>query len=101
MALSLLFAQWEGIHHKHAHAEHIEVASPAFSAKTHLSSDADKSISHSCLLFDALTLGAALQTYVHPGLLLASASGKSVDLTVFSWSPPFVGHFCPRAPPLP
>jgi hypothetical protein len=98
LSSSLLFTQWLGLSHKVAHAEQYQAAvTKVFSSS--VTSGQDGKLSHSCLLFDAVTLGAALQTAIYAGLLLRNQSAKLLATPLRSWSAPFSSHFCPRAPP--
>lgn len=98
LSSSLLFTQWLGLGHKVAHAEQYQ-ATVTKTLSSSVTSEQDGKLSHSCLLFDAVTLGAALLTALYAGLLLRDQRIKLLATPLRSWSAPFSSHFCSRAPP--
>ncbi|RJG04338.1 hypothetical protein D3878_09940 [Noviherbaspirillum sedimenti] len=104
LVLALLFAQWLGLAHR---IEHAGLAQPAQTvqlaqagqASLQTNANYDKSLEHSCALFDATALAAALNS---PPVSLAVVPGAQVLalwLAFASWDAPFLRHFSSRAPP--
>lgn len=101
LVLALLFAQWLGLSHR---VEHAGLAQPQPVQASHWSLQADasydKTLEHSCALFDATSLAAALNS---PGVSLAILPGARVLalwVAFASWDAPFLRLFSSRAPPL-
>lgn len=106
--LALLFAQWLGLAHR---IDHAGLAQPAQAAQSvrlaqagqsalQTNTDYDKSLDHSCALFDASALAAALNS---PPVSLAIVPGAQVLalwVAFASWDAPFLRYFSSRAPPL-
>jgi hypothetical protein len=99
LAFALLFAQWIGIAHTIAHADQFLAQNHAMVSGSDTDQDHGDSLSHSCLLFDAITLSAALHTAEFGGLKLLAASVPAMNIALLSWEAPFSSHFSSRAPP--
>jgi hypothetical protein len=102
LAFAVLFAQWIGIAHAIAHADQLLVqtqATASSSTNDHSDGDGD-SLSHSCLLFDAITLSAALHTAEFGGLTSPRPGVPAMEIPLLSWDALFNSHFSSRAPPL-
>lgn len=101
LTLAMVFAHWQGLAHRIAHAsQHPVLAAIAPAGAGEAPSSADqKAVQHSCLAYDAATVSPALHT---PGCTLAAIPAGRVlaQWVAFdSWQAPFTPYFSSRAPP--
>jgi hypothetical protein len=95
LAMTVLLAQWIGLHHgiRHAEWQHSLASTQPV--------DEESAVFHSCLIFDAATLAdsISLNPYVAP--LLTGIPLVVLWAAFASWDAPLSLHFSSRAPPLP
>lgn len=105
LVVALLFAQWLGLAHRIDHARPAQAMQQVQHDVSAVQGDAatagyDKSLEHSCALFDATVLASALHS---PAMSLPVLPGTQV-LALWqafaSWDAPLLLHFSSRAPPL-
>jgi hypothetical protein len=97
-AFAMLSMQWAGLHHKIAHADRLQAQSYTVASVSADDVDQDKELFHSCLLFDAVTLSAALQNALID-LSISAVSQAIRETPLLSWQAPFNSYFLSRAPP--
>ena len=98
--VALLFSQWTGLGHQIAHGQELYASKIAASTQEYSSlGESGSEIGHSCLLFDALTLGAILHGNEYQAQLPTIVCPHLNSVASFSWLGPFIGHFSSRAPP--
>lgn len=98
VVMAMLCAQWVGLAHSIAHGG-LQQASPYFSAHVTTPETGGKYATHSCVLFDAAAIGAALDTPPVSLALLPGLPVLALWLAFASWNAPFLRHFSSRAPP--
>lgn len=99
LMLAMVFAHWQGLAHRIAHASQYPSAAHDTAANGSAASH-QKTVQHSCLAFDAATVAPALDT---PACTTAiRPAGRVLALwTAFeSWNAPFTSYFSSRAPPV-
>lgn len=99
LTIAMVFAHWQGLSHRIAHASQYPTASNNLAAGSPAGSD-QKAQQHSCLAYDAATVAPALHT---PGCSAGILPGGRVlaQWAAFeSWDAPFTPWFSSRAPPL-
>lgn len=98
LTIAMVFAHWQGLSHRVAHAwqsraaAEVDVAAPSGSHQ--------KAYTHSCLAYDAATVAPALHS---PGCTTGLLPGGRVlaQWAAFaSWDAPFTPYFSSRAPPV-
>lgn len=97
LTFAMIFAHWQGLSHRIAHAWQYPTVSEAV-AQGPAGPD-QKALQHSCLAYDAATVAPALHT---PGCHLAILpSGRVLAqwAAFTSWNAPFTPYFSSRAPP--
>jgi len=98
---ALQCAHWQGLAHRLGHASRV-IGGSELSVPAGVDAAASASIEqagHSCLAFDAATVGAVLAS---PCVLIDPprfAPVTAVWLAFISWLVPFTPHFSSRAPP--
>jgi len=100
LVVALLFAQWLGLAHR---IEHVRPAQQAPHAASIVQADTagyDKSLEHSCALFDATTLANILHSPAVSLPVLPGAQILALWVAFASWDAPVLLHFSSRAPPL-
>lgn len=98
LAIGLVFAQWAGLGHRIAHAPLSQERVIALSASAAGDPESGGAY-HSCLIFDAATLGASLHTPPFAALPPAARCTPLPALPFLSWMAPFAPQFSSRAPP--
>ena len=97
LIVALIFAHWQGLAHRIGHASQpyagVDNVAPS-QAPTH------KKMSHSCLAFDAATVGAAICSQPFIVVIPSHAHVLALWIAFTSRHPPFTPHFSSRAPPL-
>ena len=97
LIVALIFAHWQGLAHRIGHASQpyagVDNVAPS-QAPTH------KNMSHSCLAFDAATVGAAICSQPFIVVIPSHAHVLALWIAFTSRHPPFTPHFSSRAPPL-
>ncbi|RJF97583.1 hypothetical protein [Noviherbaspirillum saxi] len=96
LALALLFAQWTGLQHRIEHASTAQASQQVSSKVT----DENKKLTHSCLAFDATTVGDIVHLPPFTAPLITSVRVLALWTAFTSWDAPLVRHFSSRAPPL-
>ncbi|MFC4932816.1 hypothetical protein [Massilia sp. GCM10023247] len=99
LTLVMVFAHWQGLAHRIAHAAQFPAAGAGLAASTPGSAD-QRAVPHSCLAYDAATVAPALHS---PACTLGILPGGRVlaQWAAFdSWDAPFTPYFSSRAPPL-
>jgi len=99
LALAMVFAHWQGLAHRIAHASR-HFAATADAAKDGSAGADLKAAPHSCLAYDAATVSPALAT---PACTTAAIPAERILaqwLAFDSWNAPFTPYFSSRAPPL-
>ncbi len=96
LVVAILSSQWAGFAHRIAHASYKQQAGMSAVVITH---GVDKSIEHSCLLFDAATLASSIDTSPYTPRILPSATVLALWQAFASWDAPLLCHFSSRAPP--
>jgi hypothetical protein len=101
LVLALLFAQWLGLAHRieHAGLQQTAMQAQARQAAAQANAGFDKSLDHSCALFDAAALATALNSPAAIPTLLPGTQVLALWVAFASWDAPFLCHFSPRAPP--
>ena len=111
LVLALLFTQWVGFVHSVVHAGwqgqyvststgfYVDSIESQISPKSDVSNNSDSNVSHSCTLFDALTLAATVHTPPYLPLLLPTVRMVQLWVSYISHVVRFIPHFCSRAPP--
>lgn len=98
LTLAMVFAHWQGLAHRIAHAsQHISSTADA-SRDGSLGSDV-KAAQHSCLAYDAATVSPALHTPPCTTAAIPADRILAQWLAFDSWSAPFAPWFSSRAPP--
>lgn len=99
LTLAMVFAHWQGLSHRIAHAAQFPNAAASLAASTPGNTH-QKALPHSCLAYDAATVAPALHSPAcAPGILPGGqvlAQWAAFD----SWDAPFAPYFSSRAPPL-
>lgn len=103
---ALLSSHWQGLAHRIGHAsrmlagaETVELASASAASTDAGMTPLDQSAAHSCLAFDAATVGAFLCTSPFVFAMPRHAPVMALWLAFISRIAPFTAHFSTRAPP--
>lgn len=103
LTLAMVFAHWQGLAHRVAHAWQTPSAAvdtaAIGAAAPHQSTD-QKTVSHSCLAYDAATVAPALDTPPCTAIALPPARVLAQWTAFASWHAPFTPYFSSRAPPV-
>ena len=104
--LALLVTQWIGLMHRVAHAGLFSDVSTLTLknitekvVKENKVQNKNENLSHSCVAFDAATLGYAVVTSPIAMLVMAAQYETTQRIAFLSWSAPFFPCFSSRAPP--
>lgn len=99
LMLAMVFAHWQGLAHRIAHAT--QYASAALDSAVNGSAASHQNIvPHSCIAFDAATVAPALDTPACTTAILPSARVLAQWTASDSWHAPFTPYFSSRAPPV-
>jgi hypothetical protein len=96
LVLVILCAQWAGFAHRISHASLQQQTSVSGIEKN---VGLEKSVEHSCQLFDATALAAVLHTPPYSSVALPGVQVLALWSAFASWDAPFICHFSSRAPP--
>ena len=99
LTLAMVFAHWQGLAHRIAHAYQYPTAALDSAAKGSAASH-QKTVQHSCLAFDAATVAPALDTPPCTIAILPPVRVLALWSAYASWSAPFTPYFSSRAPPV-
>lgn len=101
LVAALLFAQWLGLAHRIDHSGLQQTSGQAQGSLLTSPSDVnvDKSLDHSCALFDAAALATVLNSPAIVPAILPAAQVLALWQAFASWDAPFLCHFSSRAPP--
>lgn len=101
LVIALLFAQWLGLAHRIDHSDLQQTIAQAQGPLLTSPSDGniDKSLDHSCALFDGAALATALNSPAVVPAILPAAQVLALWQAYASWDAPFLCHFSSRAPP--
>lgn len=111
LLLSMLAGQWTGLEHRVRHAglagtlHHLLPAVPDGASLADVAAQAggvdgaEEGYAHSCQLFDAATLSAAIHVTRLPGACERAAQDWRLPWPPSSWQAVFIAHFSSRAPP--
>jgi hypothetical protein len=112
LIVAMLCSHWQGLVHRISHASRmlggietaqmltVDGAAAASVVSTDQSPD-QNGAGHSCLAFDAATVGAALCGTPFTALLSAERPVLQAWIAFISYLAPLTPHFSSRAPPLP
>lgn len=100
LVVALLFAQWLGLAHRIEHVRPAQLAPHAAAVAQADTAGYDKSLEHSCALFDATTLANILHSPAVSLPVLPGAQILALWVAFASWDAPVLLHFSSRAPPL-
>jgi hypothetical protein len=99
LTIAMVFAHWQGLSHRIAHASQYPNAANSLAASTPAGSH-QKALQHSCLAYDAATVAPALHTPGCSGGILPGGRVLAQWAAFDSWDAPFTPYFSSRAPPL-
>lgn len=99
LTLAMVFAHWQGLAHRIAHASQYPTAAHDTAANGSAASH-QKTVQHSCLAFDAATVAPALDTPACTSAILPAGRVLALWSAFDSWNAPFTSHFSSRAPPV-
>ena len=99
LMLTMVFAHWQGLAHRVAHAWLLPSAALDGAASGPAVPD-QKIVSHSCLAYDAATVAPALHTPPCTTQALPAARVLALWTAFDSWNAPFTPYFSSRAPPV-
>lgn len=99
LTLAMVFAHWQGLSHRIAHASQYSGAANSLADGTPAGSD-QKAQQHSCLAYDAATVAPALHTPPCIAGILPGGRVLALWAAFDSWDAPFTPYFSSRAPPL-
>lgn len=99
LTLAMVFAHWQGLAHRVAHAWQYPSAAVDTAANGSAASH-QKTVSHSCLAYDAATVAPALDTPPCTAIALPPARVLAQWTAFDSWHAPFTPYFSSRAPPV-
>ena len=99
LTLAMVFAHWQGLSHRIAHASQYPNASNTLAAGTPAGPH-QKALQHSCLAYDAATVAPALHTPACTAAILPGTQVLAQWAAYDSWDAPFAPYFSSRAPPL-
>jgi hypothetical protein len=100
LALSLLLTQGFGLHHRVSHAGLERATHLHSTSNAGQTNDQHGDITHSCLAFDAATLGASLHSDTGPQLPAIGIIWFQPGFAFISWQAALLRRFSSRAPPL-
>lgn len=99
LTLTMVFAHWQGLAHRIAHAT--QYASAAVDTAVNGSAAShQKTVPHSCLAFDAATVAPAMDTPASTAAVLPAVRVLALWAAFDSWNAPFTPYFSSRAPPV-
>ncbi|MDQ7969034.1 MAG: hypothetical protein REI95_05265 [Oxalicibacterium faecigallinarum] len=96
LVLALLCAQWAGLHHR---IEHAGLISPHVLQTIEAEDNHQPEATHSCILFDGISLADATPLLPVSLPLLPGARVLALWHAFASWDAPLLCHFSSRAPP--
>jgi hypothetical protein len=99
LTLAMVFAHWQGLAHRIAHATQYSSAA-LDSAVNGSAASHQKTVPHSCIAFDAATVAPALDTPACTTAILPAARVLAQWTAFDSWNAPFTSYFSSRAPPV-
>jgi hypothetical protein len=101
LVVALLFSQWMGLQHRILHAGWVN-GKPAATAMAGQDRQVDAyghAKSHSCALFDGITLAATAAVFVPALPVVSCAKVTALWIAYKSWAAPLTRFFSSRAPP--
>jgi hypothetical protein len=98
LTFALVFAYWQGLAHRIAHASQF-YAAPVDVVGQEIAGSHQKAIHHSCLAFDAATVSPTVCSPHHSAAILPGTDVLALLVAFASWVAPFEPHFSSRAPP--
>jgi hypothetical protein len=99
LTLTMVFAHWQGLAHRIAHASQ-HIAATADAANDGAGGADLKAAQHSCLAYDAATVSPALHTPACTSAAIPADRILAQWVAFESWNAPFTPYFSSRAPPL-
>jgi hypothetical protein len=99
LTLAMVFAHWQGLAHRIAHASQYPAAALDVGANGSAAAH-QKALPHSCLAYDAATVAPALHTPACTSAALPAVRVLALWAAFDSWDAPFTPYFSSRAPPL-
>ncbi len=99
LTLAMVFAHWQGLAHRIAHATQYSSAAVDTAINGSAASH-QKTVPHSCIAFDAATVAPALDTPACTTAILPAVRVLALWTAFESWHAPFTPYFSSRAPPV-
>lgn len=99
LTLAMVFAHWQGLAHRIAHATQYTSAALDTAVNGSAASH-QKTVPHSCIAFDAATVAPALGTPACNTAILPPVRVLAQWTAFDSWHAPFTPYFSSRAPPV-
>ena len=99
LMLAMVFAHWQGLAHRIAHATQYASAELDTAANGSAASH-QKTVPHSCLAYDAATVAPALDTPACSVAILPAVRVLALWTAFDSRRAPFTPYFSSRAPPV-